>query len=304
MINEYDIPSEQGRMAKLFHHGEGKHQVLLVHGFNSSEKIWLPHDSNGFSVANELVDMGFGCWLLRLSDPVNGDIEQLALNDLFAACKIIHSEAGEKVRTIVAHSMGGVITRLLISRVGRKGLLKELKNVVFLAVPNHGVSMTYFLKQAETMDELVPKIISMLEEKTPITISNRAYFQLLEISPIIKYINDKKHFLHPKICWYNAIASKDVIVPKESASFNEEEIKAGKIKCFDQRIFRATHMYNSLQLLDQFISPVVATHISRSQSRVLKEVLQRTMNILDYVVAPPIYKSKECFKWWAPRLEP
>ncbi len=305
MKTEYDIPSDQGLVAKLFHHGSGKHQILLVHGFHSSEKIWLPPDNDdGFSVADALVERGFGCWLLRLSDPVNGDIEQLTMNDLWKACRIIQSKTGTGVYGIAAHSMGGVITRLLIARKGRKDALSELKKVALLAVPNHGISMTYFLKQAARMDEVIPRVISIVEEKMSVSISRRAYYQLLEISPVIQYINEENHFLHRDVCWYNAIASKDVVVPRESAAFTEEEIHGRNITCFEQRVFRATHMYNSLQLLDNIITPMLTNKLSTKQKGVLKETLRNAMNILDYVIAPPIYRSKECFEWWVQRLEP
>lgn len=303
MGKEYDLSSKKEKNAKLFHHGAGKHQVLLVHGFNSSEKIWLPTDDDTeFSIADALTEMGFGCWLLRFSDPVNGNIEQLALNELLTACNFIKTKSGEKVGTIVAHSMGGVITRYLLARMGKKEALSDLKNVVLLAVPNHGVSLTFFLRQAERLNELVPRIIAVLEERTPLILSNRAFYQLTEFSSVIQLINDKKHFLHPKICWYNAIASKDVVVPRDSAAFKEEEIKSNRIKCFDQREFRATHMANSLQLLDQVISPVVSKKLSKQQNKRFREILQQAMNVLDYVLAPPIYRSKECFDWWSQRL--
>ncbi len=306
MLAEYEISGAMTtNSARLFHYSRGKHQILLVHGFNSSEKIWLPRIENGnsFSVAKELASLGFGCWLLRLSNPVQGNIEYLAMNDLFQACELIQVHSGEKVRSIVAHSMGGIIARFLISQVGKKDSLKDLRNVVLLAVPNHGVSLTYFLKQAQKINDLIPNIIKVIEERTSVAISTRAYYQLLEVSPIIRKLNERKRFLHPQICWYNAIASKDVIVPKESASFRKEELEKNGVKCFEQKVFRATHMYNSLQLLDQVITPFIEGQLSGKPDTALKKILQQALETLDYVIAPPIYRSIECFKWWIRHLQ-
>ena len=301
MLEEYYIPvSHVGRPAKLFRYSQGEPIILLLHGFNSSEKIWLLSKKEGgsFSVAKNLSEKGFSTWMLRFSDSLTADIKNLALYDLKTSLELIERVEGRKPSIIVAHSMGGVVMRYFLQKYGKKGCSSDLTAGVLLGVPNHGVAPFFFLKDSESMDAWVFQFMLMMEHKSLVSLSNRAFFQMIDRSPLMMELNSSEAVLHQDMTWYNAIGTKDIFVTRESASFTEEELKRSGVTDYHQEEFLATHMDNAFQFLHAIYKPLLKNAFSKEEHRRMDKLLQKTVETLEYVVVPPIYRSKACFEWW------
>ncbi len=300
MLEEYFIPAPHvGKYAKLFRYNEGDMAILLLHGFNSSEKIWLPpRDLGRFSVARKLADKGFSVWLLRFSDSLVADIKNLALHDFNTALELIERIEGRRVFCIVAHSMGGIVFRYFLQKYGRKHHAGDLSRGILLAVPNHGVSPFFFLKNSDSMDAWVFQFLLLIENKSLVSLSNRVFFQMMDRSSLMREINASEKVLHPDLVWYNAIGIKDIFVTRGSASFSEDELKRAGVREYHEEEFLATHMDNAFQFLRSLYDPILRNTFSREEHRKMDKVLRRTVETLEYLVVPPIYRSKACFEWW------
>ncbi len=106
--------------------------VLLVHGIYSSDQIWGQLEStlqsNGFStfrVGAVLNQAGLY--------PNNGDITQLA-NQLRRAVNTVKQQTGASKVNVVAHSMGGLVTRWYI----KNSYQNDINKLITLGTPNEG----------------------------------------------------------------------------------------------------------------------------------------------------------------------
>jgi pimeloyl-ACP methyl ester carboxylesterase len=88
--------------------------ILLVHGYLCNAAIWQ-------WFARELVDRGFAVYVVTL-EPVLGDIEVM-VDGLAAKIESIAAQRGERV-TLVAHSMGGLVSRAYVRRFGAEHIEK------------------------------------------------------------------------------------------------------------------------------------------------------------------------------------
>ncbi len=301
MLEEYYIPARHvGRPAKLFRYSEGESIILLIHGFNSSEKIWLPPEGKEktFSVAKHLSERDFSVWMLRFSDSLKADIKDLAFHDLKRSLELIERLESQKTSIIVAHSMGGIVVRYFLQKHGKKGCSEFLSAVVLLGVPNHGVAPFFFLKDSESMDAWVFQFMLMMENKSLVSFSNKVFFQMLDRSALMQELNSSDKLLHPDLTWYNAIGTKDIFVTRDSASFTEDELKRAGVKHYHEDEFLATHMDNAFQFLHGLYKPLLKNAFSKEEHRRIDKLLKKTVETLEYVVVPPIYRSKACFEWW------
>ncbi len=296
--NIFLLPGTNEKTVHLFHFTKGKIPILLIHGFHSSEKIWISegYRKDTISFAQKFAEHDFSVWLLRFSDPTHGNIHDLTMIDLLSALKMIE-KLEQRVHTLVGHSMGGIAIRYLIKKHGLSGPLGQLKNVVFLAVPHHGVSLAQVFPNIGTSTELLFEYFSRFLSKTGYErILNRAYFQLLSNSEIIRFINTPKIELDPTITWFNAIADKDIIVPENSAQLPRHEIAAAeKVRLLEKK-FHATHMKNAFQFLYAAIEPLFEKFPRIERERIL-ENLKKIQSKAEYLTAPPIYHVNDCAEW-------
>ena len=124
--------------------------VVLVHGLDDPGKVWR-------SLAPELCDQGFDVWLMQYpNDQPIAESARLLLEEL----KGLEEESIERV-AIVAHSMGGLVSREILTspEIGyaasaRDGVVPEVRTLIMVGTPNHGSSLARFRVFAEWRDQL------------------------------------------------------------------------------------------------------------------------------------------------------
>ncbi len=124
--------------------------VVLVHGLDDPGKVWR-------SLAPELHRQGFDVWLLQYPNdqPI---VESTEL--LFEELKGL-SERGIDRVSIVAHSMGGLVSREMLTRpdppyeaAAREGRVPEVAALVMVGTPNHGSEVARFRAVGEVRDQI------------------------------------------------------------------------------------------------------------------------------------------------------
>jgi pimeloyl-ACP methyl ester carboxylesterase len=128
----------------------GEKSVVLVHGLDDPGKVWR-------SLAPELCDQGFDVWVMEYpNDQPIAESADLLFNEL----KGLRGQGIERI-FIVAHSMGGLVSREMltrpetryVSRVG-EGLVPEVALFIMVGTPNHGSPVARFRALAEVRDQL------------------------------------------------------------------------------------------------------------------------------------------------------
>lgn len=123
---------------------DGRILVVLVHGLFGGDNYWGP---SGMDLGTLLVEDGYNVKYFKypqseMLDDFNVPIEDLAsiLNDSLKSWNIQFGIETKGVY-IVAHSMGGLISRYLISRsFGVFPIAKNIKKLAVLGTPNYGAA--------------------------------------------------------------------------------------------------------------------------------------------------------------------
>lgn len=131
--------------------------VILVHGLDEPGKVWM-------NLAPALVEEGFSVWIMTY--PNDQPITESA--QFFLECIKSHSLSKTKNISIVAHSMGGLVTREMLTHpslsYAEKVDKKELPAVfqlVMVGTPNHGSELARF----RIFTEFREQITSLFSEK-------------------------------------------------------------------------------------------------------------------------------------------
>lgn len=144
----------------LFHYGQADAEsdqsddaaptVILVHGLDDPGKVWM-------NLTPALVAEGYDVW--QLEYPNDQPPAESALF-FFEELKKLRTSGVEQV-TIVAHSMGGLISReMLTSEIIDyttyldQQLVPEVTRLIMVGTPNHGSQMARFRFFAEIRDHL------------------------------------------------------------------------------------------------------------------------------------------------------
>jgi pimeloyl-ACP methyl ester carboxylesterase len=103
--------------------------VLLIHGILCNRAVWgiLPQ---------RLRAAGFGPVLAVDLEPLLADIEQQARRAQAALTLLQRLSAGARV-TVVGHSMGGLVARVLLRNLGAD----DVSRVITIATPHHGTRL-------------------------------------------------------------------------------------------------------------------------------------------------------------------
>jgi len=131
--------------------------VILVHGLDEPGKVWM-------NLAPALVEKGFSVWTMTY--PNDQPIIESA--QFFLECIKSHSLAKTKNISIVAHSMGGLVAREMLTHPSlsyvEKVDKKELPAVwqlIMVGTPNHGSELARF----RIFTEFREQIIGLFNEK-------------------------------------------------------------------------------------------------------------------------------------------
>jgi len=130
--------------------GRSKHSTVLIHGLDDPGKVWQ-------TLAPALVEEGYDIWLMNYpNDQPIAESTQLFLEELIELRALGITEIN-----IVAHSMGGLVTRdLLTSPEINYGSLTEREKVprvekfIMVGTPNHGSQMVRFRIFGEIRDHM------------------------------------------------------------------------------------------------------------------------------------------------------
>ena len=264
----YEIETHQG-FAKLHHRtleSDGP-PILMLHGFGSSEAIWF---NSPASLGNYFTERGVDCWTLNLSKAISGDITALAHEDLYTAINFIYSQKNQPV-VIVAHSMGGIITRVLTSpnfdhSFNLKDLEKQIKGVALLTVPNYGVDVG----DVSQIEDLANRILKILKPESKPFQSDfgLGFVQLVKTSQLAKTLN-KEPQLNTNIEWINAIGTYDAVAPKNSSLFHKSTLTETSLI---QREFPCDHLaYPLSQTLEKVMKIHPAIHRSAEVGQLIFE---------------------------------
>jgi pimeloyl-ACP methyl ester carboxylesterase len=124
--------------------------VVLVHGLDDPGKVWR-------SLAPELRDGGLEVWLFQY--PNDQPIVESA-TFFFAELKGLKQGGVDRI-SIVGHSMGGLVSREMLTRPeiayrasARDGVVPEVATLIMVGTPNHGSPVARFRALAEVRDQV------------------------------------------------------------------------------------------------------------------------------------------------------
>jgi pimeloyl-ACP methyl ester carboxylesterase len=276
----YEIETSQG-VAGLYHvtRKSSGLSVLFVHGFGSNADIWFAYND---SLGNFFKKRGFDCWSLRLSNATTGNILSLANEDLSTAISFIHEKKKQEV-LIIAHSMGGIIARVLTSPQFEHPfplatLESKIRGIALLTVPNHGAEIGDIKK----LEESTQQLRNYLKwERSVSPDFDLGFIQLTSKSTLIQNLNTSPT-LNPNITWLNAVGKHDHIVPVKSASFSPSEVT---IPSFEQRGFNSDHMvYPFASTLQKIADKIGELATIFGSSFKLYPAIHRTPEVGEWIV--------------------
>jgi pimeloyl-ACP methyl ester carboxylesterase len=125
-------------------------EVILVHGLDDPGKVWM-------NLAPVLVKEGFSVWIMTYpNDQPITESAQFFLKHLKS-----HHASGKGSISIVAHSMGGLVAREMLtdpslsySERTDNGELPAVEQLIMVGTPNHGSGLAQFRIFAEFRDQL------------------------------------------------------------------------------------------------------------------------------------------------------
>ncbi len=125
--------------------------VVLIHGLDDPGEVWQ-------SLAPELVEEDFNVWLMQYpNDQPIVESAQLFSQELKGL-----KQLGIDRISIVAHSMGGLVSREMLTSPkieyntsAKNGLVPEVRALIMVGTPNHGSELSRFRVFTEVRDHLV-----------------------------------------------------------------------------------------------------------------------------------------------------
>ena len=128
--------------------------VVLVHGLDDPDRVWM-------NLAPALVREGFDVWEMQYpNDQPVRDSARL----FFERLKTFNKFGTERIM-IVAHSMGGLVSREMLTNPefayvekARKGEVPEVTDLILVGTPNHGSEFARFRVFAEFNEQWVRTI--------------------------------------------------------------------------------------------------------------------------------------------------
>ena len=131
--------------------GTPKPIVILVHGLDDPGRVWM-------NLAPAMQDDGFTVWILTYPND-----QPVIESARFFLSQLIASDLAEKARvSIVAHSMGGLVTREMMTAPAldyggktAQGKVPAVDQFIMVATPNHGSELARLRAFTEFRDQLV-----------------------------------------------------------------------------------------------------------------------------------------------------
>jgi len=140
-------PFEQGELSVT--HDAQTTEVILIHGLDEPGKVWM-------NLAPALVREGFSVWIMTYpNDQPITESAQFFVKQLHA-----HNGSGAGSISIVAHSMGGLVAREMLTdpalsyfERADNGELPVVEQLIMVGTPNHGSALAQFRFFTEIRDQ-------------------------------------------------------------------------------------------------------------------------------------------------------
>ncbi len=131
-------------------HDKQATHIILVHGLDEPGKVWM-------NLAPVLAREGFPVWIMTYpNDQPISESAQFFLQHL----ETLYA-SGIKSISIAAHSMGGLVTREMLTQPAlsyadkvKKGELPNVRQLIMVGTPNHGSELARFRIFTEFRDQL------------------------------------------------------------------------------------------------------------------------------------------------------
>ncbi len=133
---------------------EGVVPVVLVHGLDDPGKVWM-------NLAPHLAQRGYPVWIMNYpDDQAIGESARLFRQELAQ----LHAQGISEIN-IVAHSMGGLVSRDMLTRqmLPDAGRLPQVSKLIMVGTPNHGSELARFRLFSELRDHAVDLFNGRLE---------------------------------------------------------------------------------------------------------------------------------------------
>jgi pimeloyl-ACP methyl ester carboxylesterase len=165
-------------------------EVVLVHGLDEPGKVWM-------NLAPALMNNGFHVWIMTY--PNDQPIVESA-HFLYEEMASLKGKGTENV-SIVAHSMGGLVAREMLSspelaytQSALNGVVPAVAQLVMVGTPNHGSELARFQIFTEFRDQLA----HMFEEdyhwlRGVLDGAGEAGLDLIPGSPFLEALNRRPH---------------------------------------------------------------------------------------------------------------
>jgi pimeloyl-ACP methyl ester carboxylesterase len=167
-----------------------KDSIVLIHGLDDPGKVWM-------NLAPVLVARNLDVW--QMSYPNDQPIVESA-SFLFEELEKLKKSGIDRI-TIISHSMGGLVSREMLTSPGigygdkvRTGVVPEVTGLVMVGTPNHGSELARFRIFSEMRDQW----INMVEGQGSIFRgvldgTGEAKTDLLPESEFLKSLNERPH---------------------------------------------------------------------------------------------------------------
>ena len=164
--------------------------VVLVHGLDDPGNVWQ-------SLAPELVKENFNVWLMRYpNDQPIVESSQLFFEELKGL-----KQRGIHRISIVAHSMGGLVAREMLTnpeigynRSAKEGLVPQVAALIMVGTPNHGSQLARLRVFTEMRDQLARLTKGQASWLAGILDgAGEAKIDLLPGSRFLTELNDRSH---------------------------------------------------------------------------------------------------------------
>ncbi len=164
--------------------------VILVHGLDDPGKVWM-------NLAPVLAERGFRVWFFNY--PNDQPIEESAA--LFHDEMALMRQNGPETLSIVAHSMGGLVTRDMLTRPefdysGKvaDGRAPKVSRLIMVGTPNHGSALARFRIFAEFREQMVQLFRGdYVWLQSVLDGAGEAGLDLTPGSPFLKRLNSRPH---------------------------------------------------------------------------------------------------------------
>ena len=146
----YGIKPADGQQGSAAGRDAGIRDVILIHGLDDPGKVWM-------DLSPHLIHDGFNVWIMSYpNDQPVSESARLFFEEMEALRR-----KGIGAVSIVAHSMGGLVAREMLSnpefsygKAVSRGEIPTVTNLIMVGTPNHGTELAPFRIFMEFRDQL------------------------------------------------------------------------------------------------------------------------------------------------------